>query len=220
MCLPRGGQPQGLPLLTENALLIVNLLPNRSIVIMVRYMMLNRVAKPVINPTLVLMSGLPGCGKSTLARVVAKRIGIPIFAKDRFQSLLRRNGLAGRATADGYHLLLDMADEQLSLGISVVLDAVFPQEGFRQAAAEIAMRHGAYWRPIYCFCSDTAVWQQRLDQRQHTYVPHWSPVGWEEVERLRQLFIEWSPREALMVDSIDSLDVNLQKVLAWLDMPY
>lgn len=86
------------------------------------------------------MSGLPGCGKSTLAREIARRLGIPLFAKDRFQSLLCRNGLAGRGTADGYHLLLDMADEQLSLGVSVVLDAVFPQQGFRQAAAEIAAR--------------------------------------------------------------------------------
>lgn len=72
-------------------------------------MMLNRVAKPLHNPTLLLMSGLPGCGKTTLGREVARRLGVPIFAKDRFQSLLRWNGLAGRATADGYYLLLDMS---------------------------------------------------------------------------------------------------------------
>jgi predicted kinase len=163
------------------------------------------------------MSGLPGCGKTTVARQVAQALGIPLFAKDRIQSLLRQRGLAGRATADGYYLLLDMADEQLSLGVSVILDAVFPQAGFRQEAADIASRHGARWRPIDCFCSDELEWRQRLNRRQHAYVPHWSPVGWEEVERMRDLFVPWPPGEALMVDSMNGIDNNLHRALAWLN---
>ena len=165
--------------------------------------------------TLILFSGLPGCGKTTLARQLASHLNIPLFAKDRFQSLLRQQGLAERATTDGYHLMLDMADEQLSLGVSVILDAVFPLPEFREHAAEIARRHAVRFRPIYCYCSDEVAWRERLIGRRHVYVPHWTPVGWEEVERIRAFFVPWSPKEALFVDAMDGVEENLAKALMW-----
>ncbi len=165
---------------------------------------------------LVLFSGLQGCGKTTLARRVAQSLDIPLFAKDRFQSLLRQHGLAGRATADGYHLMLDMADEQLGLGVSVMLDAVFPLPGYREKAAQIADKHAAQFRPIYCYCSDEVEWRKRLKRRSHLYVPHWSPVGWSEVERFREFFTSWPSDSALFVDAMDSLDDNLAKAVVWI----
>lgn len=167
--------------------------------------------------TLVIFSGLQGCGKSTLARLVARRLGIPLFAKDRFQSLLRQHGLAGRATADGYYLLLEMADAQLELGVSVVLDGVFPLPGFREEAAQIAHAHAAQFRPIYCYCSDEEEWKRRLANRRHAHVPNWSPVGWDEVERFRDLFTPWSADHALYVDAMNDLNDNLQKAVAWIE---
>lgn len=166
--------------------------------------------------TVVLISGLQGCGKSTLARRTAERLNIPLFAKDRFQSLLRQRGLAERNTADGYHLMFDMADEQLSLGVSIILDAVFPLSGFRQEVAQIAQRHQARFRPVYCYCSDEAEWRKRISERQHNYVPHWSPMGWEEVERFREMFTPWPPETTLFIDAMTNLETNVEAVCTWL----
>jgi len=164
---------------------------------------------------LVLFSGLPGVGKTALARRVARHLHIPLFAKDRIQSALRVRGLADRKTPDGYHLMFDLADEQLSLGVSVVLDAVFPMEGFRSAARDIALRNNANFRPIYCYCSDQSVWRERMKGREQ-YVLNWTPVGWEAVERLQAMYEPWDPETTLFVDSLNNFEDNLVLVVDWI----
>jgi predicted kinase len=172
----------------------------------------------MIPRSLILFSGLPGTGKTTLARQTASYFGVPLFAKDRLQSRLRRQGLAERSTPDGYALILDLADEQLGLGLSTILDAVFPMEGFRRHAAAIARRHQAAFRPVYCFCSDRANWQGRMQSRQQ-YVPDWTPVGWEEVERLEATFQPWATGSALFLDAADDPESNFQAIVQWIRQP-
>jgi len=170
------------------------------------------------NPSLLLVfTGLPGCGKTTLARQIARTIGIPIFSKDRFQSALVQQNLAPRATADGYLLILNQADEQLSLGVSCILDAVFPLPGFRQSLEEIATRHGAKLRVVRCLCSDEATWRQRMQGRTQ-YHDYWTPVGWEEVERLKAIYEPWPTSiHILQIDAINSPDQNFREVFTWLN---
>ena len=164
---------------------------------------------------LVLFSGLPGTGKTALAHRVARHLHIPLFAKDRIQSALRVRGLADSKTPDGYHLMLDLADEQLGLGVSVVLDAVFPMEEFRLAARDIAYRHSATFRPIHCYCSELSVWRDRMQGREQ-YVPNWTPVGWEAVERLQAMYEPWNPETTLFVDSLNNFEDNLILVIDWI----
>jgi len=164
---------------------------------------------------LVLISGLPGTGKTALARGLVQALRIPVFAKDRIQSALRTRGLAERATVDGYHLMFDLADEQLSLGLGVVLDAVFPLAEFRLVARAIARRHQARFRPIYCYCSDETAWRERVGGRRQ-FVPNWTPVGWEEVERLREIYEPWEPETTLFVDALNPVEENLALALGWI----
>jgi len=164
-----------------------------------------------MDPTLILFAGMPGSGKTTLARLVAQDLKLPIFSKDRMQRILRDHHLAKENTGDGYYLILDLADEQLSLGMGVILDATFPLDHFRMVASEIAYRYEAKFCAIYCHCSDDDVWQRRMQQRVQ-YVPGWKPVGWNDVLRMREYYQPWNDN-ALIVDSLHPPQHNFARVL-------
>jgi len=168
-------------------------------------------------PDLILFSGLPGCGKTSLAQAVARSLHLPLFAKDRLQRVLRDEAPAA-PPATGYHLLLDQAEEQLGLGLGVILDAVFPLPGFRQAARDIAARQGAALAVIECVCSDETLWRARLESRLGI-VPGWPPAGWAEIERLRPIWQPWPPGETLVVDAVHPFETNLAAILAYVGGP-
>lgn len=166
------------------------------------------------NPKLIIISGLPGTGKTRLSQALASHFQIPLFSKDRLQSRLRAQNLASRNTVDGYLLILDLAEQQLSLGVSAILDGVFPLNGFRQHAAEMAQRHHASFRPTHCLCSDLALWQKRLKTREQN-IPDWTPVGWDEVQRLQPEYLPWEKSTTLFLDAVDPFNENLVKAIDW-----
>src|SRR6476661_7574566 len=108
---------------------------------------------------LIIFSGLPGTGKSTLAEAVAKVLGIPVFAKDWLEATLLRSGI--KPTHEdkplgfaSYELLTVLAERQLILGQSVILDSVAATKTIRQAWYQLAEQYHANCRIIECICSD------------------------------------------------------------------
>ena len=84
---------------------------------------------------LILISGMPATGKTTLARLVADALGWPLFTKDRFKELLFDSGAYDAATFDraqsrligtqAVALLRSVADSLLGSGASVILESNF-----------------------------------------------------------------------------------------------
>jgi predicted kinase len=177
-------------------------------------MSLYRWERREVENTLIIFAGMPGSGKTTLARMVAETLRIPVLAKDRVQRVLRDRDLTDSTSGEGYYVILDLADEQLSMGVSVILDATFPLDHFRVVASDIAARHNARFCAVYCHCSDEAVWRARMEDRVQ-YIPGWTPVGWEDVERMRDYYQPWR-NNALAIDSLLSPEINFPPVLSYI----
>ncbi len=116
---------------------------------------------------LIVFSGLPGTGKSALAEMVARECCIPVFAKDWLEATLVRCELTPMRQdkplgSAGYELLTVLAERQLMLGQSVILDSVTSTNSIRTAWKQLAEQYHARWVVIECICSDEEIHRMRL----------------------------------------------------------
>ena len=122
---------------------------------------------------LIVFSGLPGVGKSTLADAVGSRLGIPVFATDWLLGALTPFG--GRHLDD----LLGIAGELLTtfaLGQSAIIDHPSEHVADRERWRTLADRLGAEFIPVLCECSDPVVHRTRLEGRTRG-IPGWHDAG-------------------------------------------
>jgi predicted kinase len=163
---------------------------------------------------LIIFSGLPGTGKSTLAEAVGKALEIPVFAKDWLEAALLRSGLKP-TSADkslgyaGYELLTVLAKRQLMLGQSVILDSVAASRTIRDTWLSLTEQYNADYRVIECICSNESLHRSRLKQRQRN-IPGWHELEWSEVERVKQYYFLWE-EERLTLDMTNSFNENFLK---------
>jgi predicted kinase len=166
--------------------------------------------------TLVIFSGLPGTGKSALADRLARKLRLP---------LLRIDDVVGALPASmrGYDIpfwdamiavLLQLAEAQLALGLSVAIDSVFMRND-RLHAQELARAHGAAFRPVYTFVSDEKLWEARVTARFERSNPADGVATWERIREQRKNFQHWQPGTALFVDAVQPLEQNFAAVLAF-----
>lgn len=117
-------------------------------------------------PRLVMMSGLPGSGKSTLSRLLAARTGAELLRVDVFEQDLRNtHGQDFDVGAMGYRQGYDLAAHYLAAGKDVIADAVNAVEAARQGWRDVASAAGAGMTEVELVCSATEEVRDRLRTR-------------------------------------------------------
>jgi predicted kinase len=162
----------------------------------------------------IVVSGLPGSGKSTVAEGIAQKLSLPIFSVDPIESSIIQSGFKrGFETGLAAYLVAEaLATEQLKLGISIIIDAVNPVQEARDMWKKLADNHKAQLVIIECTL-DKDIHKQRIDARVRN-IAGLPEVTWQDVEARRTEYLQWH-EERLSLDTSRDLEDNLQTALRY-----
>jgi predicted kinase len=167
-------------------------------------------------PVLIVMSGLPGSGKSTIAERVAARLGAPVLSVDPIESAIIKAGIQkGFETGlAAYLVAAALASEQLKLGISVVIDAVNAEEEGKNNWRELGKKHNLTPIVIDVFVSNVELHRQRIEARVRN-LHGINEVTWDKVEARRKHFTAWQ-EPTLRLDSSGDLNANVSEAVRYI----
>jgi len=131
--------------------------------------------------TLIVFSGLPASGKSSIARALAHEIGAIWLRIDSIEQAIRESGVVPGSLDDaGYRAAYAVAEDNLGLGHDVIGDSVNPWMLTRDAWRACGVRAGARVVEVETICSDREEHRRRVKSRANE-VPGLILPDWEAV---------------------------------------
>jgi predicted kinase len=130
---------------------------------------------------LIVLSGLPGVGKTTIARELACALAAVYLRIDSIEQALRQAGLA--VEAEGYAVAHAVAADNLRAGQTVVADCVNPWPLTRDEWRGVAEQIGVPLVEVEVVCSDHVEHRRRVESRAADIAGHRVPTWQEVVER-------------------------------------
>jgi predicted kinase len=137
--------------------------------------------------TLISFSGLPGVGKTTLARALAQEINAVYIRVDSIEVALKNSILKIHPAQDaGYLAAVAVAKDNLVHGLDVVADTVNPIKLTRSLWVEAARVCNARLLNLEIICSDQAEHRHRVEKRRADItgldLPDWRHVQSRDYE--------------------------------------
>jgi hypothetical protein len=148
--------------------------------------------------SLILVCGLPGTGKSTVAKHIAKDSRAVFLSTDVTRKrLLKKPAYSQEEKEMVYGLLFEKADNFLKASRKVVLDGTFYKEELRERARKIAEKNRSTFAIVEVVCSEKIV-KYRLEERAKT--KSISDADFRVYKKIRQHF-EPIRQEHFTIDS-------------------
>ena len=136
---------------------------------------------------LIVFGGLPGTGKTTIARVLAAKLVATYLRIDAIEQALRSaDVLRTDVGPSGYAVAQTIAEANLGGSRIVVADCVNPVQASRDGWRAVARRAGARLVEVEIVCSDRQEHERRVRARKQDIpgfvLPSWESVGCVEYQ--------------------------------------
>jgi predicted kinase len=144
---------------------------------------------------LVVISGLPATGKTTVASALARRTGLTYVRVDSIEQAIRRYGVV--SGPEGYSVGYAVAADQLRLCHGVIAECVSPLAVTRNAWRTVAAEHAAGFVEAELICADPAEHRRRAQTRTPD-IPGLQLPSWQDI--LNREYEPWD-RDHLVIDT-------------------
>ena len=165
---------------------------------------------------LIIFGGLPGIGKTTIARELASQLGAIYLRIDSIEQVIRDSGTVSQPLNDtGYRVAYAIAEDNLRLGRTVIADSVNPIQLTRDAWIGVAHRAQVGAAEVEVICSDPQQHRQRVETRSADIsglrLPTWEEVVSREYEPWERKHIVIDTTGRSVAESVEELREALQK---------
>lgn len=162
---------------------------------------------------LIILAGLPGAGKTTIARDLARRLVAVHVHIDAIELAIRQSPAYADIPMDdaGYLVGYAVAEGNLRLGHTVIADSVNPWPLTRDAWKSVAERSGVRSVEFEIVCSDAVEHERRVTSRDPD-PPGTRAVTWQQV--LARDYRHWHRDRIVLDTALKSPDEVVAEALA------
>ena len=148
---------------------------------------LGRLPEPVAHPVMVVISGLPGTGKSHFSRKLTERVPLAVLESDALRKRLVAAPTHSASESSGlFRLIHALIEELLDHGVPVILDATNLVEAHRRRLYTIADQRDVKLVLVRVEAPPEVVRERLADRNRQEQREDHSDADWSVYQRMRR----------------------------------
>lgn len=163
---------------------------------------------------LIIFGGLPGVGKTTIARALARRLKAVHLRIDTIEQAIKNTrSFSGDMKDLGYKIAYQLAKDNLLIGNSVVADSVNSVQITRDAWRDVAASIEKPFIEIEVICSDLQAHKKRTEERVSD-IENFTLPTWEKV--CKREYHAWSLQGIQLDTAKNDVEHCVEKIITYL----